>query len=163
MVGTEIVVGYLFGWALRKARRAGARADEHVDTAVDEAVDRLGEKLHHVVEGRLGKDPALERLYEETRQGLEAPTPRTAQRVALALDDAAEQDADFAASIDALVRQLRDAAAAAPGIGISVTHAPEGMAVGGNVDIHAEGGSLAAGVIRGNVWMGTRPDGSTKP
>ncbi|MBR7839059.1 hypothetical protein KDL01_37685 [Actinospica durhamensis] len=161
MVGTEIVVGYLFGWALRKARRAGARADEHVDTAVDEAVDRLGEKLHHAVEGRLGKDPALERLYDESRQGLEAPTPRTAQRVALALDDAAERDPDFAASIDALVRQLRDAADAAPGIGI--VQAPEGMAVGGNVEIHAEGGSLAAGVIRGNVWMGTRPDGTPKP
>lgn len=51
--------------------------------------------------------------------------------------------------------QLRELVELAPGQsqdGVSATTG--GMAVGGDVDIHAEGGSVAAGVIHGGVSLG---------
>ena len=56
MVGVELVVGYLIGWAVRKARRVAGRADAEVDPVLDAGMERL----HQVVAARLGTDPARE-------------------------------------------------------------------------------------------------------
>ena len=150
MVGAEIAVGYMFAWLVRKARRAGERADGQVDAALDAGVDRLGQKLHDLVAGRLHGDTALERLTSEAQQELEAPSARLVQRVALALEDAADDDPEFGATVQDLVRRLQEAERT----GSSVSAAGGGLAVGGNMDVHAEGGSFAAGVVSGNVSFG---------
>lgn len=154
MIGAEILVGYVFAWVARKARRVGARADEQVDAALDAGVDQAGEKLHELVASRLKGDPALERLVAEAEQGAGAPLPRTAQRVALALEDAAEQDPKFAAAIDALAGQLRAAQADA-----GAPSAPGGVALLGTQQIHADNGSIAAGVIHGGAQLGPQAPG----
>ena len=148
MFGGEVVVGYVFAWLVRKARRVGERVDGQVDEAVDGGVDRLGGKLHDLVAGRLQGDPALERLSAEAEQGLEVPSPRTAQRVALALEDAAERDPRFAQAVQELVSRLA-AGSAVAGEG--------GMAVAGSMEIRAEGGSIAAGVVHGGARVGNPP------
>lgn len=152
MVGAEVVVGYLFAWVVRKVRRVGERADGQVDAALDAGVDRLGGKLHELVAGRPGAQAALERLGAEARQGLEAPSPVTAQWLGALVQDAAERDGQFAAAVDALVEQLQ----ATQG-GAGRVQAPGGVAVSGRMEIKAEGGSVAAGVVHGGVQMGNPP------
>jgi len=159
VVGAEIAVGYVFAWLVRKARHAGQRADGQVDSALDAGVDRLGEKLHDLVAGRLHGDAALERLTAEAQQGPEAPSPRVAQRVALALEDAADDDPDFGTALEDLVRQLQEAERTAG----SVAAADRGVAIGGNVSARADGGSFAAGVVTGDVHFGNPPVPGTGP
>ncbi|NUP51341.1 MAG: chromosome partitioning protein [Catenulispora sp.] len=153
MVGAEIAVGYMFAWLVRKARRVGDRADAHIDAALDAGVDRAGEKLHQLVAGRLSGDAALERLTTEAQQLPEAPSERTAQRVALALEAAAEDDPDFGAAVEDLVRQLQEADRAA---GSSVASA-RGVVVNGDVKVRAKDNAFAAGVVTGNVNIGNPP------
>ena len=148
--GAEVIVGYVFAWAAGKARRAGARADNHVDAAVDATVDRLTEKLHDLVAGKLHSDPVLERLTGEAHEGLPVPTERTRQRVMLALEDAAESDPDFAHAVEATLDELKAAAAAAGGLSAGAG----GLVVGGSLQVKAEGGSIAAGVIHGGAVVG---------
>lgn len=104
MTGTEIAVGYLFAWAVRKAKRVAGRADAEVDRTLDAAMDRL----HDLVSRKLGEDPALRRLAEEAAAGQEKPTDRTRQRVQLALEEAAEQDSGFAEGLNALARAVEE-------------------------------------------------------
>ncbi|MEV6742600.1 hypothetical protein AB0N14_39385 [Streptomyces sp. NPDC051104] len=103
MTGFEIVVGYLCAWGVRKARRVGERADGEVDRALDAGLDRLQD----LVRQKLGEDTALHRLTEEAASGQGAPSNRTRQRVQLALEDAAEHDAAFAADLEQAVQHLR--------------------------------------------------------
>src|SRR5438552_1676456 len=103
MTGVEIAVGYVFAWALGKAKRVGRRADEEVDRALDEAMDRLDD----LVSRKLDKDTALHKLTAEAEAGLEKPSELTRQRVQLALEDAAQQDPGFAEELDRAVKQLR--------------------------------------------------------
>jgi hypothetical protein len=91
-------------------------------------------------------------LNADVEQGLEAPSAVAAQWLAAVVQDAAERDAQFAAAVDALVEQLRNAEAA----GVSV-QAPGGVAVSGRMGVTAEGGSVAAGVIHGGVQVGNPP------
>jgi hypothetical protein len=154
VIGAEIVVGYVFAWVARKARRVGARADEQVDATLDAGVDQAGEKLHELVVGKLKGDPALERLVAEAEQGASTPLPRTAQRVALALEDAGEQDPKFAAAVDALAEQLR-----ATQSGAGAASAPGGVALLGPQQIHADNGSIAAAVIHGGAQVGPQVPG----
>jgi hypothetical protein len=156
VVGAEIVVGYVFAWAVRKARRVGTRADEQVDAALEAGVDRAGGKLHELVVGRLKHDPALARLVGEAEQGAEVPTPRTVQRVALALEDAADQDPQFAAAVDALTKQLQ-VALASPSAAWAL-----GGVLAGAQQISAESGGIAAGVINGGVRI-ENPSGPGLP
>lgn len=109
MVGAELAVGYLFAWAVRKARRVAVRADAEADNALDAGMDRL----HEVVVARLGQDPALERAAEEATSGLDEPTERTRRRLTDALEDAAERDALFAEALEQAVATVRAAARAA--------------------------------------------------
>jgi hypothetical protein len=154
MFGAELVVGYLFAWLAGKGKRAARRADGQVDRAVDAAVDRLGEKLHQLVAGKLGDEPSLERLGEEAQQGAAEPSERTKTRVTLALEDAVERDPAFGAELDELVRRLREAD---PG----VSAAAGGVAIGGNVDMRADHGSVAANVVQGDVNFGNPPTPGT--
>lgn len=80
------------------------------------------------------------------------PSKRTRRRLTDSLEDAAERDPDFAQSLQALVTELQALPAAAPGDG-GVVASGGGQAVGGNVDICAEGGSAAA-LTMGDVTIG---------
>ncbi|MCX5054760.1 MULTISPECIES: hypothetical protein [unclassified Streptomyces] len=148
MTGIEIAVGYMFAWAVRKAKRVGGRADAEVDRGLDAGMDRL----HDLVSRKLGEDPALHRLAEEAQAGQDQASDRTRQRVQLALEDAAEQDPRFREALDRAVEQLQrlsrpsDGASAGDG----------GVAVGGNVDIRADHGSAAA-LTMGDVTLGNPP------
>lgn len=146
MVGVELAVGYMFAWAVRKARRVAGQADGEVDLALDAGMDRL----HEVILNQLGSDPVLARAEEEAAAGVEL-TPRTRQRLELALEDAAERDAVFAEALRAAVAEVQ--ATARPG---GVTAGGDGVAVGGDVSIRADRGSAAA-VRMGDVTLGNPP------
>ena len=145
MTGLELVVGYLIAWGVRKARRVGQRADAEVDQVLDAGMDRL----HELVAGKLGGDPALTALERESAAG--EVSPRTRQRVQLSLEDAAESDEGFRARLDEVLAQVQTSDRQA-GQGVAVA-GDEGVAVVGGVSIRAEGGSLAAWMV-GNVNMG---------
>ncbi|GHB78138.1 hypothetical protein GCM10010331_77250 [Streptomyces xanthochromogenes] len=106
MTGVEIAIGYLFAWAVRKARLAAGRADGEVDRMVNAGMDRL----HEVVSRKLGDDPAFHRLTDEAASGHELPSERTRQRVRLALEEANETDPDFAVALERAVAHLRSVA-----------------------------------------------------
>ncbi|MEV7395295.1 hypothetical protein [Streptomyces sp. NPDC091215] len=112
MTGVEVVVGYMFAWLVRKARRVAGRADGEVDRTLDAGMGRL----HDLVSRKLGADPALERAQEEAESEQEALTERTRRRLTDSLEDAVERDGEFAAALEQLVEQLRvaDGAADAP-------------------------------------------------
>jgi hypothetical protein len=101
------------------------------------------DRLHDMVSRRLGGDPALARLSAEAAERGEVGG-RTRQRVALAVEEAAERDPGFAAAVSELVAHLR-----ADGDGP--------MLVAGSVDIRASGHGVAAGVIDGQVWTANPP------
>ncbi|MFD9515527.1 hypothetical protein [Streptomyces mirabilis] len=103
----------------------------------------------------------LERL-DQTATALQTTDGAEAERARL------RQEAAWQARIEALLEGLdeaeRDRAADelrslltqhAPGGGASA--GPGGLAVGGNADIRAEGGSIAAGVIHGGAHIGNPP------
>lgn len=149
MVGAELAVGYVFSWLVRKARRVAGRADAEVDRGLDAGMDHL----HELVATKLGPDPALERARQEAAAGQEQPTERTRRRLADSLADAAEDDHTFARALQQALEQLQAAAGAAATRG-GVVSAPGGAATGGNVSLHAEGGSAAAMQMR-DVTIGT--------
>ncbi|MDH6124839.1 hypothetical protein [Kitasatospora sp. GP82] len=146
MTGLEIAVGYLFAWAVRKSKRVADRADAEVDRGLDAGMD----KLHDLVSHKLGQDPALHKLTEEAEAGQAQPSDRTRQRVQLALEDAAEQDPGFAEALERAVKHLQAQTPTAGG----VSAGDGGQAVGGNVDISADHGAVAAWTITGNVTLG---------
>lgn len=101
MIGLELVAGYLAAYAIQKARRAGKRVDAEVDYVIDGTLDRL----HEVVSDKLGDDPAVRKLQCEVEdEGL--ISPRTAQRVTLAIEDAAGADDEFADRLREVLREL---------------------------------------------------------
>jgi hypothetical protein len=146
MTGIEIAVGYLFAWAVRKAKRVAGRADEEVDRTLDAGMDQL----HDLVSRKLSEDPALRKLAEEAATGQDQPSDRTRRRVHDALEEAAEQDPGFAAALDRAVKQQLQALER-PADAVSARDG--GQAVGGNVDIRADHGSVAAWTM-GDVTMG---------
>ncbi len=148
MTGIEIAVGYVFAWAVRKARRVAGRADQEIDRTLDATMDQL----HEVVSRKLGEDPALQRLTAEAEAGQAQPSDRTRQRVRLALEDAVEQDPGFGEALDRAVTEVRALSRASGG----VSAGDGGQAVGGNVDIRADHGSAAAWTM-GNVNLGNPP------
>jgi hypothetical protein len=132
--GVELVLGYLTAWAVRKARRVGSRADGHIDEAIDAGIDRLGE----LVVAKLDGDPALDRFEAEAARG--GASERTRTRLQLALEDAAADDPLFAAALQRALAAAQETnhgpAAAACG--------EQGTAVGRDVSIHAQDGSVAS-------------------
>ncbi|QIZ01063.1 hypothetical protein HEP87_54675 [Streptomyces sp. S1D4-11] len=105
MTGVEIAVGYVFAWAVRKAKRVAGRADGEVDRVLDAGMDRL----HDVVGRKLGDDPALTRAVEEAEAGQDELSERTKRRLTDSLEDAVERDAGFAEELNELVKQLQAA------------------------------------------------------
>ncbi|MEN3307603.1 MAG: hypothetical protein V7603_3805 [Micromonosporaceae bacterium] len=153
MTGVELVAGYLVAWAVRKARRVAGRADAQVDRALDAGLDRLRD----VVSQRLPGDAALARLAAEAAERGDV-SERTRQRVALAVEEAAEQDPRFAATVAELVGTL------AGGAGVAVVAGDHGLAAGGGVGIRASGHGVAAGVIGGQLSIANPPGpGPTAP
>lgn len=152
MFGTELAVGYVFAWAVRKARRAAGAADDVVDQAVDAGVERV----HQLVTQRLGGAPALAQVEDEATAESAELSPQARQFLQLALEYEAGRDAAFARALEEAVRAAQ---AAAP-----VTASDDGIAVGGNVELHAEGGSVAALRV-GNVTLGNpqQPGPQTAP
>ncbi len=125
MTGAELVAGYLVAWAVGKARRSA-----------DAGLDRL----YEIVSRKLGTDPALVRLEAEAAERGEVAEP-TRRRVRLAVERAADQDAQFASAVAALVDRLGDAD-------------DHRVSAGRNVEIRASGNGVAAGVIHGRVRPG---------
>jgi hypothetical protein len=149
MMGLELLAGYAVAYLVRKARVVAKRADAEVDQLLDAGMDRLQE----LVSGKLGDDPALVKLEQEAREGAERP--RTVQRVRLAVEEAAEADAGFAELLEQAVVELR---ATDPASGVSA--GDHGVAAAGDVNIGADRGGVAAGVIDGSVSTGNpRPPG----
>ncbi|MER8002627.1 hypothetical protein [Streptomyces sp. NPDC095613] len=103
----------------------------------------------------------LERL-DQTRASLEAADAAEAERARIRLE------ASWQARIEAALESLNEGERDQAGDhlrGLLAQHAPQGavaagrggLAVGGNVDIRADGGSIAAGVIHGGAHIGTPP------
>ncbi|MFC8208878.1 hypothetical protein [[Kitasatospora] papulosa] len=143
MTGVEIAVGYVCAYLVRKARRAGQQVDVEVDRAVDAGMGRV----HELVSSALGGDPSLERAEQQAEAG--EVSERTRRRLADAVDEAADRDTAFASALQRAVEQLQEVAGAAIATG-------DGIAIGGNVFIRAEGGAVAA-VRMGDVTMGNPP------
>ncbi|MFD9878344.1 hypothetical protein [[Kitasatospora] papulosa] len=103
----------------------------------------------------------LERL-DQTRAALEAADAAEAERARIRLE------ASWQARIEAALEGLNEGERDQVGDqlrGLLAQHAPQGavtagpggLTVGGNVDIRAEGGSIAAGVIHGGAHTSTPP------
>jgi hypothetical protein len=140
--GLEVAVGYLATWAWRRARHAAGRVEEKVDAAVDAKL----EKLYDAVAAKLAGDPALGRL--EAEAGQDTPTQpevsgRTQARVQLALEEAAEDDPEFAGRLRELVSH--------------VSAGDHGVAAGRDVNVQASHGGVAAVNIQGGVSIGYPP------
>jgi hypothetical protein len=146
LTGVEIAVGYVCAYLVRKARRAGQQADAEVDRVVDAGM----EHVHDLVSGALGEDRALG-LAEEQAQAGEV-SERTQQRLVLAVDEAAEDDTEFARALREAVEQVQEAARASG----AVVASGDGIAIGGSTTITADGGSAAA-VRMGDVSLGNPP------
>jgi hypothetical protein len=145
VTGLEVVVGWLAVFAWGKAKRVAGRADAEVDQAIDTGMDRL----HELVSAKLRGDPALARLEAEAGQDLDrvATSGRTRQRVHLALQDAVETDCGFAAALQSLVTQLREAGAVTQNIApAAASNTGAAMASGGGV--------ANTGVVMGDVNAG---------
>jgi hypothetical protein len=142
MIGLDVVVGFLVAWVVRKARRVAGRVDAEIDQALDASLDRL----HEVVVGKLGGDPSVEKLQAEVEKSGTA-SPRTQDRVRLALEDAVEEDSDFAAALEAALSRVQTALGAG---GARAGH--QGVAISG--DVRADHGGVAfGGVTGGSVWL----------
>ncbi|MFI0940240.1 hypothetical protein [Streptomyces sp. NPDC021020] len=150
MFGLELAVGYVFAWAVRKARRAAGTADEIVDQAVDAGIERV----HRLVTERICGDGTLARVEEEAASGAAELSPRTRQRLQLALEDEVERDPAFAQALQEAV------AAAKAAQGTSVSASGDGIAVGGDVTVRAEGAGSVAALRMGDVTVGTPPPAS---
>ena len=111
MVGLELVAGYLVAWGVRKLKRVGNRLDEETDEVIDAGLDRL----HDAIADKLGADPALVKLEGDVSRGLE-PGDRTRRRVQDAVEEAAEDDPDFAAALETLLARLEEARDGAPSL-----------------------------------------------
>ncbi|MFC9250048.1 hypothetical protein [Amycolatopsis thailandensis] len=136
-------MGFLIAWTVGKARRAG----KQLDGIADQVVDASAARLREVVLRKLGTDSAVERLQLEAGQP-EGVSERTAQRVTLALEDAVEQDVDFAADLKAALAEAEKSAAIA-GLGGTVVSGP----------VTASGHGIAIGAVGGdaNVWQPPGP------
>ncbi|MFI9255204.1 hypothetical protein [Streptomyces sp. NPDC053069] len=152
--GVEIAAGYVFAWAVRKARLIGGRADSEVDRALEAGMDRL----HNVVSGKLGQDPALRRAQEEAEEGREELSERTRRRLADSIDEAAERDQDFAAALKAAIEEVQAVERVA---GIT-TASDNGIIIGDNAEMHAEGGSVVGVRIDGPVTINPQQPGAAK-
>lgn len=135
-MGLEIVVGFLVAWAAGKAKRVAKRADGVVNEVLDAGVDRIRE----IVTAKLGGDPALAQLRLEVAEKGDV-SPRTQARVQLALEEAADQDPQFAEQLRTAISQVDPAVANEAAIHIS--QSVSGDVGGSNVQV---AGNVGAGI-----------------
>ncbi|MEU8473251.1 hypothetical protein AB0F30_36215 [Streptomyces sp. NPDC029006] len=122
----------------------GGQADAEVDRVLDAGMARV----HDLVTARLGEDPALRRLQAEIESEGQPPDTWTVRRAELAVAEAVERDPAFAERLRESLAEVDKARRAA---------GEPAFQVFGNVEFHADGGSLAAGVITGPVTLGNPP------
>jgi hypothetical protein len=105
-------------------------------------------RVHDLITARLGEDTALRQLQAEIESGAEQPNTWTVRRAELAVAEAADGDPAFAARLRELLVEVEQArrAAGAPA-----------LQVFGDMEVRADGGSVAAGVITGAVTLGNPP------
>ena len=125
MVGFELVAGYLAAWAVQRLRHVGTRLNQETDQALDAGLDRL----HDAVARKLGADPALRKLDDEVSRGLK-PSDRTLRRVQDAVEEAAEDDPRFAATIEALMVRLAETSRSTPTVTDVDLRAARGVQLG---------------------------------
>lgn len=160
VIEAGVAAGYLVAWALRKARRAGERLDAEADGVIDAGLDRL----HEVVEAKLGGHPVLAELVEEADEaaasGAGQVSELTCQQVELALAAAARKDDLFGQVVTDLVGRLREAERASG----RVVASGEGSAVfTGDAHAEAKDGGIAFGQVVGGVQMYQDPPGPPRP
>jgi hypothetical protein len=157
VIEAGVVAGYVVAWAVRKARRAGGRLDAEADRVIDGGLDRL----HEVVEAKLGGHPVLAELVEEAQAAGDADgvSDLTRRRVELELAAAARKDDAFGQAVTELADRLREAEQA---VGRPVI-ADQGSSVfTGNARARADGGGIAIGQA-GAVSIGQAPADPHKP
>ncbi|WP_410614038.1 hypothetical protein [Amycolatopsis sp. lyj-109] len=143
MVGVEVVIGALIAWAVAKARRAG----KALDGIADDVVDAGAAKVRDVVLTKLGGDPSVQKLAAEVAETGKV-SERTRTRLELALEDAIDDDAQFA---DALKNALAEVH---PQGGVVASHG--GTAVSGTAEAHGHG--IAVGAVGHDVHFGQPRD-----
>ncbi|WP_328617208.1 hypothetical protein OHS18_13280 [Amycolatopsis sp. NBC_00355] len=139
----EAAVGFLIAWAVGKARRAG----NQLDGAVDQVVDASAARLRDVLLRKLGRDSAVERLQLEAAESAEI-SDRTRQRVTMAIEDAVDHDAEFAAELEAALADARQNGGLVAGAG--------GTVISGSAAAH--NGGVAIGAVGRDVNFGQTPD-----
>lgn len=102
MTDIEIAVGLLVTWMTRPSRLEHAQPVANPGSTSEVALHTM----HELVTAKLGGDPALERLELEA-SGSGEVRPRTRARLAMALEDATEDDRDFAKELAKAVSELR--------------------------------------------------------
>lgn len=143
MVGAEIVVGYLIAWAVRKVKLVGRRLDGEVDDTLNASLDRL----HEVVQKKLGNDAALAELEQEATDAGEV-SDLTRQRVELAIRAAELKDAAFVRLLEDALAELTSHRGASNALAVG----ERSTAVGGNAEISAKNSSAAA-LTMGDVTL----------
>jgi len=149
MTGLEVAVGFLVAWTVRRAKHLG----DGLGTEADRVLDKALEALHKLITGKLGGDSALAQLESEADRDGDA-SPRTRQRVQLALEDAVERDTDFAGQLDTLLKQAERVVHLVDGPSTQnsgvVTNAALGVAAG---PVTANDQGVAFGSVLGSVTV----------
>lgn len=143
-MGLEVAVGFLIAWAVGKARRAG----KQLDGVADQVVDASAARLRDVLLRKLGSDSAVRQLQLEAGES-EQVSDRTKRRVTLALEDAMEQDAQFAAELTSALAEAEKHGS------LVATHG--GTVVHGTATASGQG-STAIGAVGRDVTVGQAPD-----
>jgi hypothetical protein len=143
-MGLEVAVGFLIAWVVGKARRAG----KQLDGVADQMVDASAVRLRDVLLRKLGGDSSVQRLQLEAAETGEV-SDRTRQRVTLALEDAVEQDTQFAAELESALAEAEKNGALVATSG--------GTVVSGTANATAPG-SVAIGAVGRDANLGQAPD-----
>lgn len=102
MADVEIAVEFLVVWMTHPTRLGRDHAVANQDATSDLAL----RALHDLVAAKMHGDPALERLELEATGSGEV-RPRTRTRLAMALEDATEDDHSFGKELENVLAELR--------------------------------------------------------
>jgi hypothetical protein len=162
VTGIEIAVGaYLLAWAKKRGKTAADRVGNEADNAVAKLLDRL----HDVVERKLGAgSQGLTRLEAEAREGREQLSDSASGLLSMSLKVAAEDDPAFLRELTEVFTRLKAAEAASAGAG-SGSGAVSGNTfndaatvqtgdVGGDVHNTISGGTQNGPVFQGRDFHG---------